>query len=210
MALTTYSQLLAAVADWLNRSDLTSAIDYDFLPLCEAELKRRVRRTTKTGTIYANAAEVSPPTDMAEPLSLTLDSGSAAQDVPLKIVSPAKLAEVKAWYAGVTGRPTHVAYYNSKFQFAPEPDQSYDCTVVYVMQFTALSGSNTTNAILTEAPDAYLYGCLLQAAPYLEHDERIPVWQAKFDAAIEQLNTVRQREEYGAGYTEVRLPFTIG
>ncbi len=210
MALSTYTELKAAVADWLGRTDLTAAIDYDFLPLCEAELKRRVRRTTKTGTIYANAAEISPPTDMAEPISLTLDSGNPYQDVPLTIVTPQKLAEVKAMYGGVTGRPTHVAYYNSKFQFAPEPDQSYDCIVVYAMQFTALSGSNTTNAVLTEAPDAYLYGCLLQSAPYLENDERIPVWQAKFDKAIDQLNDVRQREEYGAGLVEVRLPFTIG
>lgn len=210
MALSTYTELKAALADWANRTDLTSAIDYDFLPLCEAEMKRRIRRTTKTGTIYANAAEISPPADMAEPISLTLDSGNPYSDVPLKIVTPQKLAEVKAWYGNVTGRPTHVAYYNSKFQFAPEPDQSYDCTVVYAMQFTALSAGNTTNAVLTEAPDAYLYGCLLQMASYLEHQERIAEFQSKFDKAIDQLNEVRQREEYGAGYVEMRLPFTIG
>lgn len=210
MAVGTYTELKAAVADWLNRTDLTSAIDYDFLPLCEAELKRRVRRTTKTSTIYVNAAEISPPSDMAEPISLILETGNAYNDVPLKIVTPQKLAEVKAMYGGVSGIPTHVAYYNSKFQFAPEPNQSYDCTVVYRMQFTALSGTNTTNAILTEAPDAYLFGCLLMAAPYLEHDERIPVWQAKFDKAIDQLNEVAQREEYGAGLVEIRLPFVIG
>lgn len=210
MGLASYSELKTAVADWLNRTDLTNAIDYDFLPLCEAELKRRVRRTAKKGTIYASTAEVSPPSDMAEPISLTLSSGSPYQDVPLTICTPQLLAEVKARNGNTTGRPTHVAYYNSKFQFAPEPDQSYDCIVVYRMQFTALSGSNTTNAILTEAPDAYLYGCLLAAAPYLEHDERIPVWQARFDKAIDQLNDVAQREEYGAGLVEVRLPFVIG
>lgn len=210
MGLASYTELKTAVADWLNRTDLTNAIDYDFLPMCEAELKRRVRRTTKTGTIYVNAAAISPPSDMAEPISLILETGNAYNDVPLKIVTPQKLAEVKAAHGGVSGIPTHVAYYNSKFQFAPGPNQSYDCTVIYVLQFTALSGSNTTNAILTEAPDAYLYGCLLQAAPYLENDERIPVWQAKFDKAIDQLNEVRQREEYGAGLVEVRLPFVIG
>jgi hypothetical protein len=210
MAVTSWTTLKAAVADWANRTDLTTAIADDFIPLCEAELKRRVRRTVKTGTIYAATAEVSPPTDMAEPITLTLDSGSPYEDTPLKICTPQMLAEVKARHGGVTGRPTHVAYYNSKFQFAPEPDQSYDCIVVYRMQFTALSGANTTNAILTEAPDAYLYGCLLQAAPYLEHDERIPVWQAKFDAAIDQLNTVAEREEYGGGIREVRLPVVFG
>ena len=210
MALGNYTELKAAVADWAGRTDLTTPIDYDFLIICEAEMRRRIRRTTKTSTIYVSAAEIDPPSDMAEPIALILETGNAYNDVPLKIVTPQKLAEVKAMYGGVSGIPTHVAYYNSKFQFAPEPNQSYDCTVVYVMQLTALSGANTTNAILTEAPDAYLYGCLLQAAPYLEHDERIPVWQAKFDRAIDQLNEVRQREEYGAGLTEVRLPFTIG
>lgn len=210
MALTTYAELKSAAADWLNRTDLTSAIDYDFLPLCEAELKRRVRRTTKTGTIYVNAAAVSPPTDMAEPIAVRINSGSTYNDVPLKVCTPQMLGEVLARARGTQSRPTHVAYFNSKFQFAPEPDQSYDATVVYVMQFTALSGSNTTNAILTEAPDAYLYGILLQAAPYLEHDERIPVWQAKFDAAIEQLNKVRMDEEYGMGVKDVRLPVVFG
>lgn len=210
MALTTYAQLLAAVADWANRTDLTSAIDYDFLPLCEAEMKRRIRRTTKTATIYANAAEISPPSDMAEPISLTLSSGSPYSDIPLKIVTPQVLAEVKASVGYVAGRPTHVAHYNSKFQFAPVPDQSYDCIVVYAMQFTALSGVNTTNAVLTEAPDVYLYGCLLHMASYLEHQERIDEFQAKFDRAIDQLNEVRQREEYGAGLVEIRLPFVVG
>lgn len=210
MALSTYVELKAAVADWLNRTDLTTAIDYDFLPLCEAELKRRVRRTTKTGTIYVNAAYVSPPTDMAYPITVRLNSGSTYQDTPLAVCTPEMLGEVLAANGGVAGRPTHVAYFDSKFQFAPEPDQSYDATVVYVMQFTALSGTNTSNAILAEAPDAYLYGCLLQAAPYLEHDERIPVWQAKFDAAIEQLNKVRMEEEYGGGIKDVRLPVVFG
>ena len=210
MALGNYTELKAAVADWAGRTDLTTPIDYDFLIICEAEMRRRIRRTTKTSTIYVSAAEIDPPSDMAEPIALILETGNAYNDVPLKIVTPQKLAEVKAMYGGVSGIPTHVAYYNSKFQFAPEPNQSYDCTVIYAMQFTALSGSNTTNAILTDAPDIYLFGCMWALTLYLEHDERTPVFKARFDAAIDQYNEVRQREEYGAGLTEVRLPFTIG
>ena len=37
MALTTYTELKAAIADWLNRSDLTSQIP-DFITLAEAEM----------------------------------------------------------------------------------------------------------------------------------------------------------------------------
>jgi len=210
VALSTYTELKAAVADWLNRTDLTAAIDYDYLIMCEAELKRRVRRTTKTGTIYVATAEVAPPSDMAEPISVRINSGTTYNDVPLKLCTPEMLGERRAQANGVQSRPTHVAYFNSKFQFAPEPDQSYDATVTYVMQLTALSGSNTSNAVLAEAPDAYLYGCLYHAASYLEHAERITEFKAKFDAAIDQLNKVRMDEEYGAGVRDVRLPMVFG
>lgn len=210
MALTTYSQLKSAVADWLNRTDLTSAIDYDFLPLAEAEMRRRIRRSTDTATLYVASAAVSPPSDLAEPISLRINSGTVYQDTALQICSPSMLGDVLARWSGTSGRPTHVAYYDSQFHFAPEPDQSYDCTLVYVKQFTPLSGSNPTNTILDEAPDIYLYGCLLQAAAYLEHDERVAMWKAKFDEAIDYYNRQREREEYGGEIKNVRLPRVIG
>lgn len=209
MALTSYTELKASVADWLNRTDLTAAI-VDFVTLAEAEMKRRIRRTTATSTLYVSSGEIAAPSDMAAPISLRINSGTVYQDVPLKLCTPEMLGEIKAGYAGTAGRPTHYAYYNSKFQFAPDPDQSYDAQLIYVTQLDALSAGNPDNAILAEAPDAYLYGTLLQAAPYLEHDERIPVWQAKFDAAIEQLNKVRAEEEYGGGIKDVRLPVVFG
>lgn len=210
MALTTYTELKAAVADWLNRTDLATAISGDFIPLAEAEMKRRIRRMTESTTIYISAANMDGPTDMAEPISLRLDSTSPTQDVPLKLCSPAMLAEVRARVSDVAGRPTHYAFYDEQLQFAPTPDQSYDGILVYVQQFTSLSGSTATNTILSEAPDAYLYGALLQAAPYLEHDERIPTWQAKFDAAIQQMNDRAERESYAGSVTDVRLPVTFG
>lgn len=208
MALTSYDVLKTAIADWLNRSDLTAVIP-DFVTLAEAEMKRRVRRSTNTTTIYISAANMDGPSDMASPVALHLDSGTPSQDYPLRLCTPEMLAEVRARANDVAGRPTHWAFWDSQLQFAPTPDQSYDGILVYNVQLTALTGT-ATNTILTEAPDAYLYGSLLQAAPYLEHDERIPVWQAKFDAAIEQLNQVRVDESYGAGIAEVRLPRVFG
>ena len=207
MALTTYAELKTSIADWLNRTDLTAVIP-DFIVLCEAELKRRVRRTTNTTTIYISAANMDGPSDMASPVALHLDSGTPSQDYPLRLCTPEMLAEVRARANDVAGRPTHWAFWDSQLQFAPTPDQSYDGILVYNVQLTALA--TVVNAIYTEAPDAYLYGSLLQAAPYLEHDERIPVWQAKFDAAIEQLNQVRVDESYGAGIKDVRLPRVFG
>jgi hypothetical protein len=210
MALTTRTELLAAIANWLNRSDLSTAIADDFVPLAEAEMKRRLRRATESTTIYISAGNMNGPTDMAAPITLRLSSTVPSLDKPLTFCTPEMLGEVLARNAGVEGRPTHYGFWDGQLQFAPVPDQSYDGILLYYQQLTPLSSIVASNAVLAEAPDAYLFGALLQAAPYLEHDERIPVWQGKFDAAIDQLNKVRDEESYSAGLKEVRLPRVFG
>jgi hypothetical protein len=208
MALTNYATLSLAIADWLNREDLTVVIP-DFISLCEAEMKRRIRRRTTRDTLVIDDEAVTPPADMAELRSIRLVSDLPSLDNPMRLCTMEMLAERKARSGGVTGRPDSVAYVAGELLFAPEPDQDYDAEIIYFEQLTALTGTET-NPILTEAPDAYLYGSLLQAEPYLEHDERIPVWREKFDAAIEQLNKVRQDEEHNASISSARLPTVFG
>lgn len=209
MALTTYGGLKTSIADWLNRSDLTSVIP-DFVTLAEAEMKRRLRRATESTTIYVAYANMNGPSDMAEPIELHLSTGTPSLDKPLRLCTPEMIAERRARADGVTGRPDSYAFYDGQLQFAPTPDQSYDGILLYAQQLTALSTDESYNDVLLEAPDAYLFGALLQAAPYVEHDERIAVWQLKFDNAIEQLNEMRERESYGAGLKEARLPMVFG
>lgn len=209
MALTNRTDLIASVGDWLNRPDLTAVIP-DFIALAEAEMKRRLRRATESTTIYISAGNMDGPSDMAEPIHLRLSTGSPYLDGTLTLCTPEMLTDVRQRTGYVQGRPTHFAFYDEQLQFAPIPDQSYDGILLYAQQLTPLTVSNTVNAVLTEAPDAYLFGALLQAAPYLDDDERIPVWQMKFDRAIDQLNEMRDRESYGAGLKEARLSHVIG
>jgi len=202
--------LQTAIADWLNRTDLTAVIP-DFITLAEAEMKRRVRKWTRSNTIYISAANINPPTLMAEPIALRLSTANGYSDVPLRLCTPEMLWERRARAGGQTGRPTDFAYFDGQLQFAPAPDQSYDGILVFVEQLIPLADSPSfSNEILDHAPDAYLFGALLQATPYVEHDERMAVWQMKFDNAIEQLNEQRAREEYGAGPKEMRLPMVFG
>lgn len=208
MALSTYTELKTSVADWLNRTDLTTQIP-DFIRLAEAEMNRRLRRTSTRATITIDDAAVTPPTDMAELRSIYLVSGSPSRDTPIRVGSPEMVAERRARAGGDTGRPTDVCFTAGELLFAPDPDQDYDAEIIYFAKLTALSSSVTSNVVLVEAPDAYLFGALLQAEPYLEHDERIPTWKAKFDDAIEQLNTVRSNEEYSASLHGARLPMVF-
>jgi len=56
--------------------------------------------------------------------------------------------------------------------------------------FQPLDSSNQSNWFTQYAPQALLYGSLLQAMPFLKNDERIPMWQAQYDKII----TVLQNE----------------
>jgi hypothetical protein len=209
MALTSYSTLQTALADWLNRSDLTTQI-VDFIALAEVEIKRRLRRTSVNTTLSVSAEAVNIPAALAELRSISLSSSSASQDIPLRVCTPEMLAERKARNAGATGRPTDVAVMAGQFVFAPAPDQTYTANIFYYASLAVLSVSNTSNTVLVEAPDAYLYGALLQAEPFLEHDERVAIWQQKFDNAINQLNIVKDNEEYGASLRPMRLGMVFG
>lgn len=203
MALSTYTELQASVASWLNRSDLTAQIA-DFIALAEAVLKRRLRRKTVRASVPVASASVSLPTDCAELRSISFVSSSLYRDLPIRIGTPEQLAETRARSAP-TGRPIAAAVIAGQLVFAPAPDAVYTADLTYFQQLTPLSVGAPTNTLLTEAPDAYLFGALLQSAPYLEHDERIPVWQSKFDAAIDELNAVREHEELNASVRPVRL-----
>lgn len=207
--LDTYANLQAAIADHLNRDDLATQI-VDFITLTEAQIQRRVRRKTVRNTAFTIAAESTPvPNDCAEVRYLIPQTGIPSLDVALPIGTVATLAAVKADNFAVAGRPQAATIVDGNIIISPPPDASYTFTIVYYQKLVPLSNSNTTNLVLAEAPDIYLYGALLRAAPYLEHDERIQIWQAFFETAVAELDDKRQREETAAQPNKARLPVSF-
>jgi hypothetical protein len=63
---------------------------------------------------------------------------------------------------------------------APTPADDYAFEVLYYERIQPLDSSNQTNWFTIYAPQALLYGSLLQAMPFLKNDERIPMWQAQY------------------------------
>lgn len=209
MSLDSYTNLKLSVADWLNRTDLTLQIP-DFIDLAEAEMMRRLRRTSTRTTLSISTEATVLPTDVAELRSIYLESGFPSQDNPIRLCTPEMYAERRARNQNVAGRPTDAMVLGGTLYVQPIPDATYTARIIYFAQLTPLSASVATNAILNEAPDAYLFGALLQAAPFLEDEAKMAVWQSKFDNAIEQLNMVRENEEYHASIRDVRLPRIFG
>lgn len=213
MAFTDYSALQTAIGNWLNRTDLTSYIP-DFITLAEVRMARDLRYNV-TATTFSLTTQTTTLSDVissppvAEARVLWLSSGSPSLDKPLTVVSPVALAEVRALQGGSTGRPRFASFYGGVLDVAPAPDVTYTANLIYFDGLVPLSTSNTTNEQFLKAPDAYLYGSLLEASIFLEHDERVPLWEQKYQDAIQGLNDMRDREEFSANNRPVRLPIVF-
>lgn len=208
MSLDTYTNLQAELTDWLARPDLAAKAPV-FIQLAEAEMRRKLRRSRKRASANFATASVAPPSDAAEITTIRLVTGSPSLDRPLGEVTPDVLAEMRATTSTI-GRPRFYAVIGSEILLVPAPDATYAAEFVYLTKLVPLSATNPTNTILTDAPDAYLYGSLVAAERYIEHDERLPEWKQAFADVIDQLNLQRENEEFSAGIKDVRLPRVLG
>lgn len=74
----------------------------------------------------------------------------------------------------------------------------------YYAKIPALSASVQTNWLILDAPDVYLYGSLLEAAPYLNNDPRIVTWQGLLTAGMDALQTSGDKAKWSGGTLEIR------
>ncbi len=210
MNIVDYDSLQAAVADWMNRSDLSVRI-LDFIGFVEAEVIRRVRRKSVRASVVFNAGSDQwvLPSDCAELRSLRLDTGIPSQGGPIKIVTQEVLSAQRASSAP-TGRPRYASVLTGSLMLVPTPDADYQVDMIYYQKLTPLSTGNETNWLILEAPDVYLYGALVAAEPYVENDERMPMWKERFEDGIAQLEKQREQEEFNASIRPARLPVVFG
>lgn len=197
MALTTYAELKTSIGDWLNRSDLTSVIP-DFISLAEAQVERTLR--TRQMIVRANASFDAQygavPSDFLEAKSLKLTSTNP--QTPLSFMSIDALdAEMTKYTA--SGKPKFFGVVGGQLRIVPTPDSTYTTELTYYAKLSKLSTSNTSNWLLSSSPDIYLYGSLLQAAPYLQDDARIQTWATLYERALNDLQTADDRGASSGG-----------
>ena len=183
MALSNYTELQASVADFLNRSDLTSVIP-DFITMAEADFNRtlRVRDMVKRSRAPITSQYVKLPPDFMGMKNIDLLTD------PVTPLTYKNLSELDAHRRrDSTGKPLYYAIVQDNIEFAPVPDGDYTIEVVYYGKIEALSSENLTNWLLDNHPDAYLYGTLMHSAPYLQADERVGLWAGKYQQIIGQI-----------------------
>ena len=209
MALSTYSELKTSIANFLNRSDLSTEIQDDFIKLVEADFnsKLRIRKMVTQATITINSETEALPTGFLQVRDFYILSGSTKY--PLRYMTPSQMDQVKG--TSVTGIPQAYTILGDTFRFMPKPDSSYTGYINYYKTFDALSDSNTTNFILTNHPAIYLYGSLFHAANFLGgiNPQQIQSWQGMYATALERLEQNDREDQFSGSPLQIRSEDTI-
>jgi hypothetical protein len=192
-ALASYTALVAALADWLVRGDQTSRIP-TYIGLAEAQWGGlRLRQMVKRSTAAISDEYSALPTDFLAEDTVTLDG--------VKLI-PAPAAVLAGAGVPAAGKPVYYAIVGDEIRYFPAPDTAYTAELTYYARVPALTVDAPTNWVLAEAPDLYLYGALIQAAPYLFDSDAANTWANLYTAALSRLKTA-QRTKVGPLRTEV-------
>ena len=194
MAISTYTELQTAVANWLDRDDLSARIP-EFITLTEARFNRLLRiramEAEETQLLSAGTREYNLPTDYLQMRTVHLTTDPIT---PLSYITPEIMDRI--WSGSTQGRPANYTIKIGKVSLGPSPDSDDTMKFLYYKKVPALSGSVATNNILTDNPDIYLYGSLLEAEPFLMNDQRVQLWATAFQQSISDIQTQDEKDRH--------------
>lgn len=188
--------LIDAVMDWLDDPNLESRVP-TFIQFAEARLNRLLDDPDMEVISQATAISdyTALPDDFGEMISITTGDGA------LQAMGPVEFSGIDH---SISGTPRFYSIVNRSISFAPS-NTTAPITMVYRRRIPALTEDNTTNWLLDRAPDAYLYGCLVQAAGFNVEVETISGWKSALDEAIAELRMDGNRRKYGSGPLAPRI-----
>jgi hypothetical protein len=190
MAFNTYSGLKTTLASWLVRSDLSTELD-DFIDLAEERLSRdlRIRATEATLNVTIAGGVAALPSNYVQ-LKHVHISGD-----PIQPLEPKESTWIFDQFPTRTSnsKPRYIAEDGANFVFGPYPDSAYVLGGAYWSKPTALSSSNETNEWTDNCPDVLLWACLCETAPFLMNDERILVWEGKYEASKNRITRAEKK-----------------
>ena len=187
----TYDSLTETVLQYLERSDTATREQIPtFITMCEFEIAQQIKTLGQlqvAESIMEGGNPVIPkPARWRKTVSFNVVVDGARQPVLLR-----KYEYIKNYSPSTAteGQPLYYSDYDYEHWFVgPTPDQDYFFEVLYYERISPLSSENQTNWLTQNAPNAMLFGTLLQAMPFLKNDQR-QIFQQKYDQAMAMLKT---------------------
>ena len=197
----TFDSLKTAIQDYQETSETTFVNNLSvFIKEAEERILKNIElpvfRKNVTGTAAADNTYLATPTDFLAPYSLAVISSSEYEYLLFKHVTFIRSYTPNP---ATTGTPKYYALFDDNtFILAPTPSTNFTFELHYKFRPTSLTagaGSGTT-WLSENAPDALLYGSLVEAATFLKTPEEAARYDQRFAQAVAALKDLG--EGYGA------------
>ena len=185
----TYDSLTSTVLQYLERRDasVVNAIP-TFITLAEFEIAEQIKTLGQLqvvqSTMSAGNAVLQKPARWRKTVSMNVVVDGKRQPILLR-----KYEYLKNYWPDASQTSVPEFYADTDWDhwyIAPTPDQAYAFEVLYYERVAPLSSTNQTNWITQNAPNAMLFGTLLQAMPFLKNDQR-QIFQQKYTESLQAL-----------------------
>ena len=186
----TYDSLVNDIQTYLERTD-TATLEKipQFIMLAEqiiaADLKFLGNLTVAESTMVQGENVIAKPARWRKTVSMNVTVAGKRNPVLLRTYE-----YIREYWPSPTDEDVPKFFCDYDYQHwlvGPTPDAGYTYEVLYYERVQPLDSSNQSNWFTQYAPQALLYGSLLQAMPFLKNDERMPMWQGNYDHIIEVL-----------------------
>lgn len=195
MAFSTYAEFRTAVLKLIDGDNVNSqALNQDTLDLLislgEARVYRELRCSAMEAPLSAVIAggEAAIPDDLIELKIVWFEN-----DRPLEIVSE---RDLRARSRGNTGSPVRqVAQAGDSLIFLPAATDGSTLEGRYYQRGAPLKSGAVPGAF-TRYGEVYLYAALAESAPFVGDDDRIPMWNATYQAWLDSANATENHRIY--------------
>lgn len=188
----TYDSLVENIQSYLERTDTATLQKIPlFIMLAEqviaSQLKILGNLIVNESQLTSNQPIIDKPARWHKSVSMRITVNGAYQPVFLR-----KYEYVKNYWPDptTTGVPQYYCDYDyTHWYISPTPDQAYAFEIIYYERPQPLDSTNQSNWFTQYAPQALLFGSLLQAQPFLKNDARTAFFQQQYDLVMSTLVT---------------------
>ena len=210
----TLTTLTSSIQEWTQNDESTFVAEIPFfIKNAEERIFKVVDldyfRKNVTGTMTSGNKFLEKPSDYLSTFSLSyVDSSS--QNVFL-LQKDVNFIQEFTPNPSTTGSPRFYSSFDvDTFIVAPTPDTSYAVELHYYYRPASLTTVDSeTTWISTNAPDALLYACLVEAYTFMKgENDLIQLYTARFTEAMSRLKIYGEAQENTDAYREglVRIP----
>jgi hypothetical protein len=193
----TYTSLKDDIRRYLERGQPSDTSVYEQIPslinLAERDIARKLKIqgfiNVVTSSLVAGTSTYQKPDRWRRTISMNYATNLA--NTERKQIFPRDYEYCREYWPNANERGTPEYYADYDYQhwlIVPTPSANQAWEIVYYEQPPYLDDGTETNWLTDYAPQALLYGALVQAEPFLKNDERIGTWQALYTTAVNDLN----------------------